>query len=151
MDLNYLSTYLSIYKKLHGNKRNSLIVSDHGRQNAGVHVTSTVLKCSHIKRGLTLAGSVKTGREGLALCSNSASIFMRFWASMALTRRLFELSSWSPRWTTLVATYVMRSSNPWNSLKASYNWKRSKQQPLNLATTLHVHSCCNPIPEQDVQ
>ena len=83
-----------------------------------------ILMASRKTRVFTLAGSVKTGRGGLALSSNSPRIFMRLCASTALRRRLFEVSSWSPRWTTLVATYVIRSSSTWNSLKASCSGKK---------------------------
>ena len=68
---------------------------------------------------LTLPGSVNTARFGRALVLNSSRYFMSSLASRARIRRLLELSSWSPRCTTLVATYVMRSSNIWNSWKAS--------------------------------
>lgn len=96
-----------------------------------IRTCAYTLRASKNTRVFTLAGSVKTGSGGLALCSNSPRIFMRLCASTALRRRLFEVSSWSPKWTTLVATYVIRSSNTWNSLKASCSGKICLLQQLH--------------------
>jgi len=51
---------------------------------------------------------------------NSARYFIKVSASESRALRLLELSNWSPRWTTFVATSVIRSSNAWKSSKASY-------------------------------
>ena len=63
-------------------------------------------------------------------------------ASTARMRRLLDPSSWSPRWTTLVATYVILSSRIWNSWKASCTRQRdSYYTSLSLSFSLFFSHC----------
>ena len=67
----------------------------------------------------TLSGSLKMSAVGPKSSMKSAKYWMSLRASSALDRGVFTPSNWSPRWTTLVATLLIRSSSSWKWRKAS--------------------------------
>lgn len=92
----------------------------------------------------TWKGSVNTCERVRLSSINSEKYFMSSCASTALVLGVLTPSNWSPRWTTFVATKLMRSSSAlkWSNATCStvavlcryHKWR-------SLITIYHTHTC----------
>lgn len=93
--------------------------------------------------------SLNTEEVGSSATRNSSKYFMSCKASFALCLGVLMPSSWSPRWTTLVATELIRSSSWWNIFVDIYKlllsllelWWWGIQLVTTIATTVKSILC----------